>query len=147
MQVINVEEFKLKKALGEIQGSVSILFEKEDNKKGLWHHYFDAKTKKMLGIVVYDLSQENVEKCIKEAKESNKIFEDNKNYKKELAKNERELKKAILDCGEDIDKIHKLLKETGKQHFIGCSSVKSGKYGDFVDFCNCYGEKNILISF
>lgn len=147
MIIISKEEFEARKTFNEIYGSVSTLFEKEENKKGLWHHFFDCKTKKMLGIVVYDFSKENIEKCKKEAEESNKIFEANKNYKKEIEKTERELKKEILDCGSDIDKIHELLKKAGKKHLIGCSSVKSGKYGDYVDFCNFYGKKNILIDF
>lgn len=83
-----------------------------------------------------------------------KIFETRKEIEKEekkerieKKKTEAQLKRDILACGNDVEKIHNLLKETGNDYLIGCSSIKSGKYGDYVDFCNFYGNKNIIINF
>lgn len=147
MRVITVEEFELRKILGDIYGSVSTIFEKDNKgKKGLWHHYFSTKTKKMMGIVVYENSEENIEQCVREAEKSNKIFNDIKNYKKEKAKSEAELKKEILNS-QSIEEIHSLLKGTDKECYIGNSSIKTGKWGNYVDFGNFYGNKKIVMNF
>lgn len=146
MKVITKEEFEFQKTCGDICGSVSELFETNKETKGLWHHYFNSKTKKFLGIVVYNSSKDNIDFCLNEAEKSKKLFEDKKSYKKEKAKSESQLKKEILNC-KNVEEIIKILKGTNKESAIGCSSIKSGKYGNYIDFYNIYGTKNVVLNF